>query len=646
MAVPYWGGEFGTVQYLSSIGGSNLALLPYGNEIPAPNVFQAIDIDGQVLTANGQELLLNGIPVATSSNISSLAEWSYDPAISTIQANGFNIEGAASTFTNALLVSFISANSIVCNDFTAISTIHTSNLISSQHIYADDVNALQVSTGTLTADGIYNNFQETQGQIGVGGLISGTYQTDITPQKIVLTEANGGGLLPIPIPGYDNLNMALSNSTFTIALSNSEVQKAKLTMAPTGMTFIDQSGTTTLTLNNGITTAPSLSWNNGLATGQTTLNSLSTNNLTVNNALLSNAVVPNLVAGALSNVGNLNTGSLTVRNGPNQIFGATTIEGSLGNDVVLQNGLVFAENGFRISGTGIFATTNFTNTSYTGLYESHTVGQYYDILAGGQLTLQHGNALGDNAVVVQNQAANANATMWFKYGGRISTLTTLDTQDLFVFQNGFINLLNTNFITANGQINVPTLNTSNFFSSNYISSPILLCSTATATTANISTLNVSTFNYQPFVLAAYSSTNQQVIGANTPTELNYNSVFLNQGGFDVLGSTITVPVAGKYVITHSIQFNTTSGGIHTVDFWYRKNGADMENSGSRETVANNAENLGTIELIDDAVAGDQYSVVIASPDANMNAAWFPASTSPYNRPGIPSIITNIKRLGN
>jgi hypothetical protein len=50
-----------------------------------------IDIDGQILTANGQELLLNGIPIATTSNISSIADWSLYPAISSINCDNYDL---------------------------------------------------------------------------------------------------------------------------------------------------------------------------------------------------------------------------------------------------------------------------------------------------------------------------------------------------------------------------------------------------------------------------------------------------------------------------------------------------------------------------------------------------------------------------
>ena len=49
-----------------------------------------LDLDGNILTTAGtapSELLLNGIPIATTSNISSIADWAFEPAISSVNMN-------------------------------------------------------------------------------------------------------------------------------------------------------------------------------------------------------------------------------------------------------------------------------------------------------------------------------------------------------------------------------------------------------------------------------------------------------------------------------------------------------------------------------------------------------------------------------
>jgi hypothetical protein len=107
-----------------------------------------IILDGAILTtAGGNELLLNGIPVATTQNISSLADWSFDPAVSTLNMNGNSTinatgyfgSGTVSTTRVQAQTGFIS--SLVCNDIstmtlTALSTIHSISSISSVEIEA------------------------------------------------------------------------------------------------------------------------------------------------------------------------------------------------------------------------------------------------------------------------------------------------------------------------------------------------------------------------------------------------------------------------------------------------------------------------------------------------------------------------------
>lgn len=163
-----------------------------------------------------------------------------------------------------------------------------------------------------------------------------------------------------------------------------------------------------------------------------------------------------------------------------------------------------------------------------------------------------------------------------------------------------------------------------------------------------STIGASTLSVIPnpiFVAAAASLSSQKVLAANTPLALDLGSATVNVGGYTLAASTLTVPVAGTYQFSPSIQFNTTSGGANQVDFWVTKNGADLPNSASRISVANNAEQIGTVIVFDTATANDQYGIKIASADANMEAGFFQSTvTTPYTRPAIPSIILNAQRI--
>jgi hypothetical protein len=204
----------------------------------------------------------------------------------------------------------------------------------------------------------------------------------------------------------------------------------------------------------------------------------------------------------------------------------------------------------------------------------------------------------------------------------------------------FRNRYGTNAAVSTGYF-LDTYGNSPFFST--IANSTCMMAYFPSTTA--STIGVSTLAVIPPLLYAgswYDSTTQTVAGANTETPLVYNSQSVNVGGFTYGGSTITVPVGGLYEITHSIQFDTTSGGTNEAYFWLKKNGTTIPQSGSIVSVVNNGETLGTISFLDQAAANDQYAVSIQSADTNMRAAAFVASG---NIPGIPSLITNIKRVG-
>ena len=104
-----------------------------------------IYLDGNLLTTapagGGNELLLNGVPIATTSNISSLADWSFDPAISTVNMNGNNLINGSLISTNNINAGSGFIANLVCGDIstislTVISTLHEISSISSLIIEA------------------------------------------------------------------------------------------------------------------------------------------------------------------------------------------------------------------------------------------------------------------------------------------------------------------------------------------------------------------------------------------------------------------------------------------------------------------------------------------------------------------------------
>jgi len=178
MSFPYWPNELPGAQQISSFTNLYADTLSTGVayihdcETSTLNAV-TIQLDNAVLTANNTELLLNGIPIATTSNVSSIADWSLYPAVSTINANNNNITGFLTArgsllSTNQANVSSVQANyvaspngyfdNLTIRNLTTqtifnVSTIVNSTFVSSVLVEADSGNFSSISTGFLSIAG-------------------------------------------------------------------------------------------------------------------------------------------------------------------------------------------------------------------------------------------------------------------------------------------------------------------------------------------------------------------------------------------------------------------------------------------------------------------------------------------------------------
>lgn len=149
------------------------------------------------------------------------------------------------------------------------------------------------------------------------------------------------------------------------------------------------------------------------------------------------------------------------------------------------------------------------------------------------------------------------------------------------------------------------------------------------------------------IAASFSSNaTQTVTAANTPTRLTYTNTEYTKGGitYDVSGHII-VPTDGAYEFIISIQFDKTGGGVDVAEFWFQIDDVDVPRSATQLVVAGtNGETVGTVSVFLSLTAGQKVSTMIASPDSTMGATAFPAITTPYVRPAVPSIITTVKMI--
>jgi len=138
----------------------------------------------------------------------------------------------------------------------------------------------------------------------------------------------------------------------------------------------------------------------------------------------------------------------------------------------------------------------------------------------------------------------------------------------------------------------------------------------------------------------YDTTTQTATAINTATAITFNSTDLSRGVY--LGSPasrIYVDSEGIYNFDTSFQLDKTTGGTAVFDFWFRINGVDVTNSGSRITIqGNNAEIFSSLNYFFDLKAGDYVELIFSVTDLSVELKTFPAA-APH--PGIPSIILTV-----
>jgi len=203
----------------------------------------AINLDGATLTtAGGTELLLNGIPVATTSNISSLSDWSLDPAISTLNMNGNPILGASD----------IEVSSINGGGISSFSAAYWSAYPAVQYVDFNSYNLSNVSTiNSLPypppASGVTSLNAQT-GTVAITSAGNTVTVTNPTPGTINLETAAGSGAASwanfpaistvlVPNQDFNMSNTAGGLGTFNTARINANVEIGALSNAPFRPTF-------------------------------------------------------------------------------------------------------------------------------------------------------------------------------------------------------------------------------------------------------------------------------------------------------------------------------------------------------------------------------------------------------------------------
>jgi hypothetical protein len=543
---------------------------------------RGIDVDGQILTANAEELLLNGIPIATTSNISSLADWSLYPMIQTLdgQNNSISsintIDALTGNFTtlNSMMGNYssitansvtsmmgnyssITANSFTVNTLIAQSTITNYSTITTVDIQSDIVNSSTITTVNLLTD-VLNASTITAKDVNAdNGFINAITGFTVDVDSVKANTAS----IPLISTGTVNATSLISQGLFVSTLTFA----SSIGATPSGQLSINNVGD--LTFNGSTITAGSggdaSAWSQYPATQAVTMNGQALNSAGA------------IGATSIGSSGDINA-SGTIRapfisassalNGPSlNVANNDGIGGNVSADTVTSRNLLNAQNG--VNGVGHISLIGNIGDSVILSTDANTTGirlqagamllttvAAFSLNAGGAGNLAAGGALnlaaGD---YIELNTGNVRCI-----GGseiRVNTINGYSSQCQINAGNG----------SFTGTIAVPTLNTNTINSYNsggtVITGDITAYGNITAqknlsvsTITNLSTINgvdvaqyvnqtVSTFNTASISSLSVSSIVANYVGVNA----------LETASIDKVSTLIASSITTNYIATAAIE---------------------------------------------------------------------------------------------
>ena len=152
--------------------------------------------------------------------------------------------------------------------------------------------------------------------------------------------------------------------------------------------------------------------------------------------------------------------------------------------------------------------------------------------------------------------------------------------------------------------------------------------------------------YLQFPYAAIQRTTDVSFTANTATQITFDQNDYLSGCANDGTDGIEVSYEGIYNYQFSVQLRNADTQIHSAWIWLRKNGTDVDGTGSKFDVT--ASHGGTDGFVIAAcnffvnlAAGDTIEMWAAVSDTHITFDAAGASTSPFAMPAIPSVVATL-----
>lgn len=154
-------------------------------------------------------------------------------------------------------------------------------------------------------------------------------------------------------------------------------------------------------------------------------------------------------------------------------------------------------------------------------------------------------------------------------------------------------------------------------------------------------------------IAAQDSTNQYATGTNVATVVKWSVEDSNVGFTLNVDNTAQTDMSGIYKIDYSLQFVNTDTQIHDAFVWLHVDGYDVVGSGSRFSIPSSHGGIPGFlvaysSLTFEVPAGEKIALYWATNQAatagggsGIYMATYPAQTSPFPMPSVPSAVGSI-----
>jgi hypothetical protein len=140
-----------------------------------------------------------------------------------------------------------------------------------------------------------------------------------------------------------------------------------------------------------------------------------------------------------------------------------------------------------------------------------------------------------------------------------------------------------------------------------------------------------------------SQSDQTAAAIDTAYAVTYDQSDFLDGVTLSSGSRLTVPDAGVYVVSYSIQFKNTTNGIQDIDIWLRKNGTDIPDTNSRfsiptrKSIGNPSHLIAVTPVMVELAANDYIQIMWHVTDTGVSIEQYPAvAYSAGVTPAIPA----------